>query len=99
MQAYPKPILGLSTIRSARFLELYQDYGKELVRAGYTPDVARLHLRSIAHLGFGSSLKASRSSRLTNRPWRRSIGTGRAAGARARHAIAADMFSHAFAPS
>jgi site-specific recombinase XerD len=51
MQAYRKPILGLSTIRSTRFLEVFQDYGKELVRAGYTPNVARLHLRSIVHFG------------------------------------------------
>ena len=51
MQAYPKPILGLSTIQSARFLELIQDYGKEFVQAGYNPDVARLHLRSVVHFG------------------------------------------------
>lgn len=51
MQAYPNPILGLSTIQSARFLELFQDYGKGLVQAGYSPGVARLHLRSVAHFG------------------------------------------------
>lgn len=51
MQTYPKPILGLLTIRSARFLELFQDYGTEFVRAGYTPNVARLHFRSIVHFG------------------------------------------------
>jgi hypothetical protein len=39
MQAYSKPILGLSTIQSATFVELFQDYGKELVQAGYNHHV------------------------------------------------------------
>lgn len=51
MQAYSKPILGLSAIQSATFVELFQDYRKELVQAGYNPYVARLHLRSVAHFG------------------------------------------------
>ena len=51
MQAYPESRLGLETIQSARFLELFQDYGKELVQAGYNPGVARLHLRSVVHFG------------------------------------------------
>ena len=51
MQAYSKPILGLSAIQSATFVELFQDYQKELARAGYNPCVARLHLRSVAHFG------------------------------------------------
>lgn len=51
MQTYSKPILGLSTIQSATFVELFQDYGKDLVQAGYNHTVARLHLRSVAHFG------------------------------------------------
>ena len=51
MQAYSKPILGLSAIQSATFVELFQDYRKELAQAGYNPCVARLHLRSVAHFG------------------------------------------------
>ena len=51
MQAYSKPILGLSTIQSATFVGLFQDYGKERVQAGYNSLVARLHLRSVAHFG------------------------------------------------
>ncbi len=51
MQTYSKPILGLSTIQSAKFEELFQDYGKELVQAGNNDHVARLHLRSVAHFG------------------------------------------------
>lgn len=51
MQAYRKPILGLSAIQSATFVELFQDYRKELAQAGYNPCVARLHLRSVAHFG------------------------------------------------
>lgn len=51
MQAYSKPILGLSTIQSATFVALFQDYGKKLVQAGYNCLVVRLHLRSVAHFG------------------------------------------------
>ncbi len=51
MQVNSKPILGLSTIQSTRFVELVQDYGKELVQARYNRYVARLHLRSVAHFG------------------------------------------------
>ncbi|HEX9852272.1 MAG TPA: hypothetical protein VGA68_04630 [Woeseiaceae bacterium] len=42
MHAYTKPIPGLSTIRSATFVELFHDYEQELVRSGYNPHVARL---------------------------------------------------------
>jgi hypothetical protein len=48
MQTYSKPILGLSTIQSTTFVELFRDYRKELAQAGYNPCVARLHLRSVA---------------------------------------------------
>ena len=48
---HSKPILGLSTIESATFVELFQDYGKDLVQAGYNHTVARLHLGSVAHFG------------------------------------------------
>ncbi len=51
MHTYSKPILGLSTIRSAAFLEIFHEYEKELVQAGYHHVTARLHLRSIAHFG------------------------------------------------
>jgi len=51
MQAYSKPILGLSAIQSATFVELFHDYRKELAQAGYNPCVAWLHLRSVAHFG------------------------------------------------
>ncbi len=51
MQAYSKPILGLSAIQSATFVGLFQDYQKALAQAGYNPYVARLHLRSVAHFG------------------------------------------------
>jgi len=51
MQAYSKPVLGLSTIQSATFIELFQDFGEELVQVGYNCLVARLHLRSVAHFG------------------------------------------------
>ena len=39
MQGYSKPILGLSTIQSATFVEFFQDYGKELVQAEYNHHV------------------------------------------------------------
>ena len=51
MRSYSKPILGISTIRSARFVGLLHNYGSELVRAGYHPVAARLHLQSIVHFG------------------------------------------------
>ena len=51
MQAYSKPVLGLSTIQSATFIELFQDFGEELVQVGYNCLVARLHLRSVAPFG------------------------------------------------
>ncbi len=51
MHSYSKPILGISTIRSTRFVALLHNYGGELVRAGYHPVAARLHLQSIVHFG------------------------------------------------
>ena len=39
MQAYSKPILGLLAIQSATFVELFQDYQKELAQAGSRPAV------------------------------------------------------------
>ncbi|MPZ21148.1 MAG: hypothetical protein GEV06_25105, partial [Luteitalea sp.] len=51
MQTYAKPILGLSAIRSATFVERVHDYERRLVRTGYNPYVVRLHLHSVAHFG------------------------------------------------
>lgn len=51
MSAYKKPILGLSTIRSASFLELFGDYRRQIVEAGYHEVHVRLHLQSVAHFG------------------------------------------------
>ena len=51
MHSYSKPILGMSAIRSRRFVTLLHDYEGELVRAGYNPIVTRLHLHSLAHFG------------------------------------------------
>ena len=51
MHSYSKPVLGLSAVRSASFLELVHDYQTELVRAGYNPFVVRFHLHSVAHFG------------------------------------------------
>ena len=44
MHAYSKPVLRLSTIQSASFVQLVHDYERELIRAGYNHVVARLHL-------------------------------------------------------
>ena len=49
--AHKKPILGLSTIRSAVFLEHFGDYERQLATAGYCDIAARLHLHSVAHFG------------------------------------------------
>ncbi len=51
MHTFSKPILGLSNIRSATFVEASHDYEGELVRGGYNLYVVRLHLLSIAHFG------------------------------------------------
>lgn len=51
MYTYSKPILGLSVIRSERFVELVHDYEKALVNIGYNPYVVRFHLHSVAHFG------------------------------------------------
>ena len=51
MYSYSKPIPWMSAIRSQRFVALLCDYEGELVRAGYNPQVTRLHLRSVAHFG------------------------------------------------
>ena len=49
MHAYSSPILGLTTIQSARDLKLVSDYERELIESGYNGNVARLHLHSVAH--------------------------------------------------
>jgi hypothetical protein len=49
MHAYSSPILGLTSIRSARYLKLVTDYEKELMQSGYNGMVARGHLHSVAH--------------------------------------------------
>lgn len=46
-----RPVLGLSTVRSPTFLTLVAEYEQRLVRTGYHPIVARLHLHAIAHFG------------------------------------------------
>lgn len=51
MHAYSKPILGLTSIRSARYLRLIGEYERELAESGYNGMVVRQHLHSIAHLG------------------------------------------------
>jgi site-specific recombinase XerD len=51
MHTYSRPIPGLSAIQSERFVALLRDYEAELVRAGYSPHVTRLHLHSVAHFG------------------------------------------------
>ena len=48
---YKKPILGLSAIRSAIFLEHFVDYQRRLEATGYCDIAARLHLHSVAHFG------------------------------------------------
>jgi len=51
MQTYSNPIPGLSAIQSATFVNLFQDYGQELIEAGYNIQVVRFHLRSVGHFG------------------------------------------------
>jgi site-specific recombinase XerD len=51
MHTYTKPVVGLSNIRSAVFLELFDDYKDKLDQAGYSHHTARFHLHSIAHFG------------------------------------------------
>lgn len=55
-----KPVVGLSAIRSRTFQQLFQEYERWLVRAGYHPTVARLHLHSIAHFGVWIELQGHR---------------------------------------
>ena len=59
MYTYSKPILGLSTIRSASFVELVHNYETELVRSGYNPHVVRFHLHSVAHFGVWLELEGA----------------------------------------
>jgi site-specific recombinase XerD len=59
MHTYSKPILGLSAIRSASFVELVDDYETELVRTGYNPHVVRFHLHSVAHFGVWLELEGA----------------------------------------
>lgn len=51
MYLYCKPIVGISTIRSERFLKSLHEFKEELARTGYNPHVTRLYLHSIAHFG------------------------------------------------
>jgi hypothetical protein len=48
---YSTPVAGLSAIRSQTFQHLFGEYGRRLIRSGYHPQVARLHLYSIVHFG------------------------------------------------
>ena len=59
MYTYSKPILGLSAIRSASFVELVHDYETDLVRTGYNPHVVRFHLHSVAHFGVWLELEGA----------------------------------------
>jgi len=59
MYTYSKPILGLSAIRSASFVELVHNYETELVRSGYNPHVARFHLHSVTHFGVWLELEGA----------------------------------------
>ena len=45
------PVLGLSAVRSRIFRKLFGEYERRLLRTGYNPKFARLHLHSIAHFG------------------------------------------------
>ena len=67
MHSYSKPILGMSTIRSARFVALLHNYGDELVRAGYHPVAARLHLQSIVHFGVWLDRKGLQIEKIDDR--------------------------------
>lgn len=49
--AYQKPVLGLSTIRSASFAGIVRDYETALVGTGYSSHTVRFHLHSVAHFG------------------------------------------------
>jgi site-specific recombinase XerD len=59
MYNYSKPIQGLSSVRSASFLELVSDYEAALVASGYNPHVVRFHLHSVAHFGIWLELKGA----------------------------------------
>lgn len=59
MYTYSKPILGLSAIRSASFVELVHNYEAELVRSGYNPHGVRFHLHSVAHFGVWLELEGA----------------------------------------
>lgn len=49
MHTYSKPVLGLSSIRSADDVDLIREYEDALITAEYCPQVARLHLHSVVH--------------------------------------------------
>ena len=99
MHAYSKPVAGLSLIGSARFVELFHDYERELVQAGYHHVVARLHLRSIAHFGVWIELEGLDLETIGEGTWRRSSGTGGAVRVRIRRAMVVGVLSHASASS
>jgi hypothetical protein len=48
---YSTPVAGLSAIRSQTFQHRFGEYGRRLIRSGYHPQVARLHLHAIVHFG------------------------------------------------
>ena len=49
MHTFEKPILGVSSIHSASFPGLFQQFQGHLAETGYNRFVARLHLHSVAH--------------------------------------------------
>ena len=59
MYSYSKPVLGLSAIRTASFVELVHDYETALAGAGYNPHMVRFHLHSVAHFGVWLELEGA----------------------------------------
>lgn len=54
---YASPVAGLSAIRSQTFQQLFADYERRLLGAGYHPTSVRLQLHSIAHFGVWCELE------------------------------------------
>lgn len=59
MYTYSRPVLGLSAIRSASFVDLVHGYKTALVASGYNPLVVRFHLHSVAHFGVWLELEGA----------------------------------------
>lgn len=57
---YASPVAGLSAIRSQTFQQLFADYERRLLGAGYHPTSVRLQLHSIAHFGVWCELEDCR---------------------------------------